>query len=258
MLILIRFSNLSKFKKSQDIKPKQWDCSLFFLQLWLYIYLVLINVWQVFWFIWKHFKVTSQMELLYTGLDFVQKVLLKKYRQALSYFSPFSFIMFLHWNEGWSRFYSSYLRGVGKVNKQLHGSLIDVPDHHFSLSALCQLSSKHRPKNISQTQTQAQAFKFHLKEGQRDSTVFFPTWSKGCRQTGSHDEHKSSWRPPPAPRHRVLGVSSAGWSLPESAAGVCLRRTACVLAGGPLQGACWGPPEYSDWWCPFQWCLDVR
>lgn len=84
------------------------------------------------------------------------------------------------------------------------------------------------------------------------------TWNRGCRQTEWLDGRKSSWHRPPAPHHRVHGVSSAGWSPPVSAADVCPRRTACVPAGGPLQGACWGPPVCSGWWCPFLWCLDVR
>lgn len=84
------------------------------------------------------------------------------------------------------------------------------------------------------------------------------TWSTGCRQRGWRDGRKSSWRPPPAPRHRAPGVSSTGWWPPGSAGGACRTRRACVQAAGPLQGACWGPPEYSGWWCPFQWRLGVR
>lgn len=84
------------------------------------------------------------------------------------------------------------------------------------------------------------------------------TWSRGCRPTEWLGGRKSSWLQPPAPHHRVHGVSSAGWSPPVFAADVCPRHTACVPAGGPLQGACWGPPECSGWWCPFLWCLDVR
>lgn len=41
---------------------------------------------------------------------------------------------------------SSYLRGVGKVDEQLHGSLINVTNDNLSLSALCQFSGKHGPK----------------------------------------------------------------------------------------------------------------
>ena len=40
---------------------------------------------------------------------------------------------------------SGYLRGVGEVDEQLHGPLVDVSDHHLRLPALRQLSSKHGP-----------------------------------------------------------------------------------------------------------------
>lgn len=39
-----------------------------------------------------------------------------------------------------------YLWGVGEVYKQLHGTLVDVPDHHFCLPTFCQLACEHSPK----------------------------------------------------------------------------------------------------------------
>lgn len=168
-----------------------------------------------------------------------------------------------------------YLWSVGKVNEQLHGSLIDVTDNHFRLSALCQLSSEHRPEENMEIKRYYSWYYecSNCTGGNSMANEINPryiflyqmwveynicTWSRGCRQTESHGERKSSWHPPPAPRHRARGVFSVGWSPPGSAVDVCPRHRACVLAGGPLQGACWGPPEYSGWWCPFQWRLGVR
>lgn len=84
----------------------------------------------------------------------------------------------------------SYLWGVGKVNEQLHGSLVNVPDNHFSLSALCQLSSKHRPAEDIRTQPQCfQGWPFLQKmctcESQRRS--FIPE----VRAAGGQDDTMS-------------------------------------------------------------------
>lgn len=43
-------------------------------------------------------------------------------------------------------FSGRYLRGVGEVDEQLHGSLVDVADDHFRLPALRQLPGEHRPE----------------------------------------------------------------------------------------------------------------
>lgn len=129
-----------------------------------------------------------------------------------------------------------YLWCVSKVNKQLHGSLINITDNHFCLSALCQLASEHRPEqNIKKKH--CYCHHYYTNWVARREILPLGTWSRGCRPTGLHGERKSSWHPPPAPHHRAPGVSSAGWSPLGSAAGACLICRACVLAGGPLQGA---------------------
>lgn len=40
----------------------------------------------------------------------------------------------------------SDLWGVGEVDEQLHGALVNVTDHHLGLAALGQLTSKHGPE----------------------------------------------------------------------------------------------------------------